>query len=377
MFEDVNPFFIQGYVDTASFCDRKKETSDIASALNNGRNITLFSLRKMGKTGLIFHIGHLLSRNKQTKFLYSDIFNTDNTEQLAAKLGAVLFKELAPKRSILKWVGSVFKAFAPKVSIDPLTALPELTFDFQNRQDSIKTLENIFVYLRTLKYRIIWGIDEFQQIGYYKEKGTEALLRDLIQQTPNVNFIFSGSHKSMLLDMFSHAKRPFYQSTQWIELNEISEKEYTTFILKHFNKKRQRITKTEVSLILEFTMRHTWYTQYLCNNLYASNKIITEQKIRVMMSKILKEKESYFHNYRAMLSTLQWQVARAIALEEKVYEPNSQKFLAKHKLSAASAVKRAIESLIQQDLVSEIQEGDKRYFRLNDVFLIRWFQWVY
>ena len=37
------------------FCDRTEETENIFSALQNGRNITLISPRKIGKTGLINH----------------------------------------------------------------------------------------------------------------------------------------------------------------------------------------------------------------------------------------------------------------------------------------------------------------------------------
>ena len=48
-----NPFVVYGYVSPEYFCDRKEETESLISALRNGRNITLMSPRRMGKTGLI------------------------------------------------------------------------------------------------------------------------------------------------------------------------------------------------------------------------------------------------------------------------------------------------------------------------------------
>ena len=51
-----NPFLIVGYQGPEYFCDREKETEVILSALHNGRNITLVSPRRMGKTGLIKNV---------------------------------------------------------------------------------------------------------------------------------------------------------------------------------------------------------------------------------------------------------------------------------------------------------------------------------
>ena len=49
-----NPFLIVGYQGPEYFCDREKETEVILSALHNGRNITLVSPRRMGKTGFLY-----------------------------------------------------------------------------------------------------------------------------------------------------------------------------------------------------------------------------------------------------------------------------------------------------------------------------------
>lgn len=53
MIEPRNPFLIYGYHSPAYFCDRESETQKLISALRNGRNVTLISPRRMGKTGLI------------------------------------------------------------------------------------------------------------------------------------------------------------------------------------------------------------------------------------------------------------------------------------------------------------------------------------
>ena len=76
------------------------------------------------------------------------------------------------------------------------------------------TLKEIFDYLGSSEKRCYIAIDEFQQIAEYPEKGVEALLRSFIQFLPNVNFIFAGSKRHVMQEMFASSKRPFYQSTQ-------------------------------------------------------------------------------------------------------------------------------------------------------------------
>lgn len=72
-----NPFLITGYQGPDYFCDREKETASLMSALKNGRNITLISPRRMGKTGLIKNVFYYIQKeNKSAACFYLDIFST-------------------------------------------------------------------------------------------------------------------------------------------------------------------------------------------------------------------------------------------------------------------------------------------------------------
>ncbi len=69
----LNPFLLSGYVSPAYFCDREQETSKLISALQNGRNITLVSPRRMGKTGLLRHAFHRIEAENKAKCFYVDL----------------------------------------------------------------------------------------------------------------------------------------------------------------------------------------------------------------------------------------------------------------------------------------------------------------
>ena len=75
----INPFSITSYLGKAYFCDREKETEELVNALENGRNVTLISPRKMGKTGLIQHVFAQFS----PKDIYTIYVDLDGTTCLA------------------------------------------------------------------------------------------------------------------------------------------------------------------------------------------------------------------------------------------------------------------------------------------------------
>ena len=83
-----NPFVYQGYEGPDYFCDRVEETKNMISALENGRNITLISPRKIGKTGLINHVFYQIKKeNKDAICIYVDIFSTNNLQEFVETLG--------------------------------------------------------------------------------------------------------------------------------------------------------------------------------------------------------------------------------------------------------------------------------------------------
>ena len=60
----MNPFVVGTYISKEYFCDRRVETESLEEHVRNGRNVVLFSERRMGKTGLIQHVFHDLRIKK-------------------------------------------------------------------------------------------------------------------------------------------------------------------------------------------------------------------------------------------------------------------------------------------------------------------------
>ena len=73
-----NPFLVSGYLDKSHFCDRENETENIINLLKNQHNITLFALRRMGKTGLIRHVFNQREERRDQVCINIDILSTQN-----------------------------------------------------------------------------------------------------------------------------------------------------------------------------------------------------------------------------------------------------------------------------------------------------------
>ena len=75
-----NPFIYQGYESPEYFCDREAETATLLSPLKNGRNVTLISQHRIGKTGLIKNTFFYLEKEENDSVCLTELMFTDNDE---------------------------------------------------------------------------------------------------------------------------------------------------------------------------------------------------------------------------------------------------------------------------------------------------------
>jgi len=61
----MNPFLITTYKEPKFFCNGEKETQGIINAITNQRNLLIYAIRRMGKTGLIRHVFYQLQKLNQ------------------------------------------------------------------------------------------------------------------------------------------------------------------------------------------------------------------------------------------------------------------------------------------------------------------------
>lgn len=363
-----NPFLITGYKSREYFCDREKETDRLLNAIENQRNITLISSRRMGKTGLILHAFSHISKDKSRLPIYFDIMGTTGLDEFAEVFSNAVIRAISRTDKALKGFLKKMAALRPGLSFDPLTGEPRISLDIRNEQDVGLSLNLLFELIAGEKRSFIVAIDEFQQISSYPEKNVEAILRSHIQQATNMNFVFSGSKKHVLSEMFSQPSRPFFSSTEMMFLDVIDQKKYFDFICSHFTARGKTIQDDALDSIAAYTGMHTFYVQFLCNRLFSSFKKVTAKEVNNTIHTILSENEPIYANYLNLLTMTQYRVLRAIAQEGVVESHTSGKFLAKHGLGAASTVSQAVESLTGKEFI----QNESGRLILQDKFFAQW-----
>lgn len=364
----VNPFLIAGYQGPDYFCDREKETDNIISALKNGRNITLISPRRIGKTGLIKHVfWNIQQQSPNAKCFYIDIFGTQSLYELVLLLGKSVIGKLDTfSESMMRNLTELLRSFQPSFTFDPITGAPSFNFNLQHENVEVG-LQEIFAYLQHSDKECYIAIDEFQQITEYPEKGVEGLLRSYIQFIPNVHFIFAGSKKHLMDEIFSSPKRPFFQMTQKMTLGTIDKEKYYLFAQSFFNKQNKNFDVNTFDYIYNLMHGFTWYIQYILNYLYS--KPISEYScadVEDVLREIVEQEDVTFKSYCESLSKAQFKLLKAIAKENIVLNIYEKDFLRKYDLGASSTIQRALSSLVGLSFV--LKEGDSAYFLYDPIF---------
>ena len=244
-----NPFVTNGYAGPEYFCDRVEETALLTNLLTNGNNIALMSPRRMGKTDLIKHCFQQESIKDDYHCFLIDIYATNSFRDFVNMFGKSILETLKPRGR------KVWETFLNSL----LSVRSEITFDINGNPvwglgvgamtPPQTTLDEIFAYLSSADKHCLVAIDEFQQILYYHDdQNVEAALRTHIQQCSNANFIFAGSQRHLMSEMFLSPARPFYQSVVPMSLNPISLARYWAFAEPQFAKNGHPISVLRVSL---------------------------------------------------------------------------------------------------------------------------------
>ena len=357
------------------FCDREEETKQLNTLMTQGVNVTLFAIRRLGKTGLIHHVFYPYRNSKTVHCIYLDILSTSNLSDLVNQLATAIYNRFPPKSSLGKKILDLMMSFRPLISFDELTGQPSLSLKIETPQQQQQSIHSLFHFLDQQGVRVVFAIDEFQQILTYPETNTEAMLRTIMQQLKNTSFIFSGSNQNMMHQIFNAAKRPFFASCTNMQLDFINKTAYSKFIHKRFKAHKRSISQESVDFICTWTMRHTFFTQHLCAHVFSQEATaIGIEHVRTAAVRILKLNEPNFYQYKNLLTLAQWNLLAALAKEERVTQPTAKKFIQQHKLGTPSLVKRGLDALLHKELIYYNSSVEKPFYEVYDKFLMRWIQ---
>lgn len=373
----INPFIVTGKIAPEYFCDRVAESARLIKSVTNGNNLVIISPRRMGKTGLIQFCYDKPEIVKEYYTFFIDILHTSSLREFTYLLGREIYETLLPRsRRMANLFIQTLKSISGKFGFDPVSNFPVFSIELGDIERPEYTLEEIFSYLNSADKRCIVAIDEFQQIAKYPERNIEALLRTHIQQQANSNFIFAGSERHIIQEMFSSAARPFYHSADVLELKAIDSGIYTPFVVNHFEKCRRRIDAVNVEKVYRLFKGHTYYLQKTFNEAFADTPEGSEcgiDTIRRVIDEMIASNDTIFREILSNIPEKQKALLYAIARDGEAVRITSADFIKRHSLASASSVQSAAKKLLEKDYITEIN----KVFSVTDKLFAMWINKTY
>ncbi len=367
-----NPFVVGKYIAPEYFCDREQETEFLVKQITNGRNVALISPRRMGKTGLIEHCFGREGISKNFYCFFVDIYSTSTLAEMVYLLGKSIYEQLKPKKNIyLEKFLNIVASLRVGFKLDIVTGEPAFDIGLGDINAPETTLDEIFRYLESAEKPCIVAIDEFQQIKDYPPNNVEALLRSKIQKCKQTQFIFCGSKRYMMGNMFNSPSKPFYQSAITMGLEPINPEVYRQFAIAKFEQYGKSVAPELVTVVYTRLNGCTWFVQMIMNELFAltpTGRNCGIEMLDIAWKNVIMSQEMSYREQFSLLAAKQKMVLLAIAKEGKANNITSAAFIKKHSLVSASSLQSALKPLLKNDII--IKEDDT--YRVYDYFYAEW-----
>lgn len=372
-----NPFVIKGKVPAKYFCGRENDAEKLLRSVTNGNNVVLVSPRRMGKTGLIEYCFAQKEIRKNYNLFFVDIYATSSLQEFVYKLGKEIFETLKPKgKKIIENFFSIIASLRPAFKLDEFSGVPVFDIGIGEIRSAETTLDEIFRYLNASDKPCIVAIDEFQQIAKYPEKNIEAILRTHIQKTTKSTFIFSGSQRQILHNIFFSASKPFYQSAALQSLAPIDKDEYVAFAARLFKKAEKLVERKYIERAYDMFEGHTFYVQAVMNEVFSSldeKTNCTDTIFKETVKNRIFSYENLFAEIVNLLSDRQRELLYAIAKEGKAQNITSGEFIKKHFLLSPASVQTAARQLVEKEIVTKNENTYSIYDRFFGLWLKAYF----
>jgi len=361
-----NPFRYGIIVDEPFFIDREDEQKDLTQWLTTKQSIVLYSPRRYGKTSLMVK---LLNQFKQNGYntVYIDFFRVHSKTKFVEMYYQEILKTLHPWEKAIKQINQYVKKIKPAISFgddgNPIISL--------HSSEILSDISEVFDLPQKLAKEKPWIVvfDEFQDIAKLNGDRFEKELRAALIHHDNVAYVFMGSQSNMLLNMFTHPNKAFYQFAKIMELKKIEKNIMVEYVLDHFKRTKFKINPNDAASIVEIAENIPHYIQYLASAVWETaleTREVHSETISTSVSKILNNQLDYFTSLYQKLTPKQQKILLAICKEPKgVFTEYYKK---KYNLPANSTTQRSIERLIHLGII----EKDDRLYQFSDPFFKEW-----
>ena len=369
-----NPFRLEVLGDGDPFCDRREEVQKLLRCARSTQNVVLASPRRYGKTSLCRRVQKILDDEGVLCFAF-DFSGVDGVSEIARRLARDMLKALHGRESLLtrgkRWLNAL-TAFRPVLTFDPMGE-PSVSVTRANDAENPRTLleqtlEDLARIVEAKEWPCHVVMDEFQDLTKLPESQVvEGIVRRTLQGVP-ASFVFSGSRRSLLLDMFSDQKRFLTLSAVKMFLPELPVEETGECIRTFFEREGKRVD-AEVSVALVRAARqYPFYVQRLASEVFErSGQVVSREDVALAKTAVMQSETGLYETMIAPLTTRQLRLLKALAAAPSAHLLSAD-FVARAELPGSS-IADIRDILLREDLIEKADDG---VWRVVDPFFAEW-----
>lgn len=356
----MNPFKYGQVVEDEDFCPRPEYVRQIREFILSGQNLVLTGERRIGKTSLIWEAASGL---KDYLLVYIDLLEVKTTDDLCRRMVKAVVRA-ENRESFLSRALKNLAALRPSLSLDPVSGQPCLSLDSRvtMNPDSIESILDM-IGERGEDGKLIVVFDEFQDILNLKDsREALAMLRSRIQFQGDIPYIFAGSIRNRMNQVFFDPDSPFFKSAQAMEIGPLDYQEFTGYLASKFNDGDRRVPPGLLQKVMEMFDSVPGDVQEFCCALWDSSnpgEQITEELFETAFGIVFARE---FRVYEALLHHVSAQQMKCLSALAVLggSSPYSKAFLEETGITHAGSVKAAFVNLQKKKIVFE-KNGELRF----------------
>jgi AAA+ ATPase superfamily predicted ATPase len=342
------------------FCNRVTEQEILKRNISLARHTVMVAPRRYGKSSLV----HKVIFDLTLPHANIDLFLAHNdaavTRRILDGIGSVL-SQIMP---LTQKAVSTLQKYFPNIRIGLIAG--GFSLEATHETQSIGAVEQIYDTLKVLNTiaikenkKVIIFIDEFQDVQNAESaRSIQGALRSIAQDTDHLMFIFSGSSRSLLLQLFDDKAKPLYMLCDKINLGRMSSRDYEPYIQEAALKKwKDALSPDSFRRILLLTELHPFYVNLLCNEVFTYKKLPHERQVDEAWRRCCENEVRRLIAELENLTLNQQKALKALAVEATI-EPYSHKFANAAGVSVSS-LQACFDFFLEKDLVYRVLVEDE------------------
>ena len=342
---DANPFRYGCVVEDSFYCPRPVLERQLAGFVRSGQNVVVHGERRMGKTSLI---NAVVGGMRAWRMVYVDLLHVQTVGDVCRRIVSAV-RAVEKKASLFEKALKMLPRLRPVMRIDPSTG--EFGFGLDARAaDDPYAMEEVMDMLSGLasKGRTVIVFDEFQDIGNLAEAQTVlALMRGKIQFQGNTPYVFTGSVRHRMIEMFDNPDSPFYKSALTLCVGEIDTESFVSFLRKRFESGGRRVSDETVGAIVAAVAGVPGDAQQLCEAVWeVTSRQVEKEDVDSALKVVFMREGDKFESFCERLSPVQFKLLVAIA-RFGGREIQSRRFLDEAGIGNAASARKAAARLCE------------------------------